>query len=151
MFARNFCATSEPLPLEAPGARAHVLTASESTCCRRACKRASHRCREQQQGAARASHRCREQQQSHDCATQERLAIIASLRLIPRAGAMTTKRVARVLPPTPDGIERAGGVLRSGGLCAFPTETVYGLGASALDERAVRRVFEVKERPSPIR
>ena len=60
---------------------------------------------------------------------------------------MTTKRVARVLPPTPDGIERAGGVLRSGGLCAFPTETVYGLGASALDERAVRRVFEVKERP----
>ena len=60
---------------------------------------------------------------------------------------MTSKRVARVLPPTPDGIERAGGVLRSGGLCAFPTETVYGLGASALDERAVRRVFEVKERP----
>ena len=38
-------------------------------------------------------------------------------------------------------------MLRSGGLCAFPTETVYGLGASALDERAVRRVFEVKERP----
>ena len=75
------------------------------------------------------------------------LVIIALLRLIPRAGAMTTKRVARVLPPTPDGIERAGGVLRSGGLCAFPTETVYGLGASALDERAVRRVFEVKERP----
>ena len=60
---------------------------------------------------------------------------------------MTTKRVARVLPPTPDGIERAGGVLRSGGLCAFPTETVYGLGANALDEAAVRRIFEVKRRP----
>lgn len=72
---------------------------------------------------------------------------IALLRLIPRAGAMAAKRVAKVLPPTPDGVARAGKVLASGGLCAFPTETVYGLGASALEERAVRRVFEVKERP----
>lgn len=38
--------------------------------------------------------------------------------------------------------------LRSGGLVAFPTETVYGLGADALDERAVRRVFELKGRPA---
>lgn len=37
--------------------------------------------------------------------------------------------------------------LRSGGLVAFPTETVYGLGADALDERAVRRVFALKGRP----
>ena len=96
---------------------------------------------------ARASHRCRAQQRATIAPHKSALVIIALLRLIPRAGAMATKRVARVLPPTPDGIERAGGVLRSGGLCAFPTETVYGLGASALDERAVRRVFEVKERP----
>jgi L-threonylcarbamoyladenylate synthase len=44
-------------------------------------------------------------------------------------------------------IERAAALLRSGGLVAFPTETVYGLGANALDERAVARIFEVKQRP----
>ncbi|MDX2132844.1 MAG: L-threonylcarbamoyladenylate synthase [Planctomycetota bacterium] len=38
--------------------------------------------------------------------------------------------------------------LRAGGLVAFPTETVYGLGADALNERAVRRVFELKGRPA---
>jgi len=38
-------------------------------------------------------------------------------------------------------------VLRGGGLVAFPTETVYGLGANALDEGAVRRVFAAKDRP----
>ncbi|WP_062308118.1 L-threonylcarbamoyladenylate synthase [Alicyclobacillus sendaiensis] len=37
--------------------------------------------------------------------------------------------------------------LRRGGLVAFPTETVYGLGANALVEEAVRRIFEAKERP----
>ncbi len=45
-------------------------------------------------------------------------------------------------------MDAAAGVLRAGGLVAFPTETVYGLGAHALDERAVRRVFEVKGRPA---
>ncbi|EGB04634.1 hypothetical protein AURANDRAFT_12057, partial [Aureococcus anophagefferens] len=44
-------------------------------------------------------------------------------------------------------VEECGRVLASGGLCAFPTETVYGLGANALDEAAVRRIFEVKRRP----
>lgn len=48
---------------------------------------------------------------------------------------------------TPAEIARAAAVLRAGGLVAFPTETVYGLGANALDERAVARVFEVKGRP----
>lgn len=38
--------------------------------------------------------------------------------------------------------------LRSGGLVAFPTETVYGLGADATNSSAVRRIFEVKGRPS---
>jgi len=38
-------------------------------------------------------------------------------------------------------------VLRKGGVVAFPTETVYGLGADAENERAVRRVFEIKGRP----
>src|SRR5438309_7762139 len=44
-------------------------------------------------------------------------------------------------------IARAAAILRGGGLVAFPTETVYGLGADALCERAVARVFEVKGRP----
>jgi L-threonylcarbamoyladenylate synthase len=39
-------------------------------------------------------------------------------------------------------------LLRSGGTVAFPTETVYGLGANALDEAAVQAIFEAKQRPS---
>lgn len=45
------------------------------------------------------------------------------------------------------GAKYAAGVLRSGGLVAFPTETVYGLGANGLDGRAVARIFEAKGRP----
>ena len=45
-------------------------------------------------------------------------------------------------------IERAVSVLRSGGLVAFPTETVYGLGADAGNPAAVRRIFETKGRPA---
>jgi L-threonylcarbamoyladenylate synthase len=44
-------------------------------------------------------------------------------------------------------IREAAGIIRSGGVVAFPTETVYGLGASAFDEKAVARVFEIKRRP----
>jgi L-threonylcarbamoyladenylate synthase len=50
--------------------------------------------------------------------------------------------------PTSAEIERAARLLRSGGLVAFPTETVYGLGANALDPEAVRRIYIVKGRPS---
>lgn len=49
--------------------------------------------------------------------------------------------------PDPALIKQAVERLRSGSLVAFPTETVYGLGADALSESAVRRVFEVKGRP----
>src|SRR5271156_326314 len=45
-------------------------------------------------------------------------------------------------------VERAAEVLRTGGLVAFPTETVYGLGANALDEQAVARIFAAKRRPA---
>ena len=44
-------------------------------------------------------------------------------------------------------IERAAELLKAGRLVAFPTETVYGLGANALDAAAVGRIFEVKGRP----
>ncbi|RIH75927.1 Threonylcarbamoyl-AMP synthase [Calidithermus terrae] len=53
-----------------------------------------------------------------------------------------------VVPPTPENLEKAAQILRSGGLVAFPTETVYGLGANALDAEAVARIFEAKQRPS---
>jgi L-threonylcarbamoyladenylate synthase len=49
--------------------------------------------------------------------------------------------------PDADAMEKAAAILRRGGLVAFPTETVYGLGAHALDEDAVRRVFQAKGRP----
>ena len=48
----------------------------------------------------------------------------------------------------PGEIERAAQILRTGGLVAFPTETVYGLGAHALLPSAVGRIFEAKGRPS---
>jgi L-threonylcarbamoyladenylate synthase len=51
------------------------------------------------------------------------------------------------LDPQPAALAEAGEVLRRGGLVAFPTETVYGLGANALNAAAVRRVFEAKGRP----
>lgn len=45
-------------------------------------------------------------------------------------------------------LQRAGDILRAGGLVAFPTETVYGLGANALDEKAAARIYAAKGRPS---
>jgi L-threonylcarbamoyladenylate synthase len=54
---------------------------------------------------------------------------------------------ARPVPATTASIERAAEILRSGGLVAFPTETVYGLGGDATDDRAVAAIFEAKGRP----
>lgn len=45
-------------------------------------------------------------------------------------------------------IDRAAAILHGGGLVALPTETVYGLGANALDEAAVRKIFAAKQRPA---
>lgn len=45
-------------------------------------------------------------------------------------------------------IDKAAGFIRDGGLVAFPTETVYGLGANALNPLAVAAIFEAKQRPS---
>ncbi|MCF0141048.1 MAG: threonylcarbamoyl-AMP synthase [Mogibacterium sp.] len=49
---------------------------------------------------------------------------------------------------TEEGISKAGEIIRKGGLVAFPTETVYGLGADALNADAVRAVYAAKGRPS---
>lgn len=63
-----------------------------------------------------------------------------------------TRRTARLVVDAvaPDAvtIAEAAALLRAGGLVAFPTETVYGLGADALSETAVRAIFAAKERPS---
>ena len=48
----------------------------------------------------------------------------------------------------PASIDEGARLLREGGVVAFPTETVYGLGANAFDPTAVARVYEVKARPS---
>jgi L-threonylcarbamoyladenylate synthase len=57
------------------------------------------------------------------------------------------KRVTRLLAPGPAGIAEAGAILRAGGLVAFPTETVYGLGADATNDAAVASIFAAKGRP----
>ncbi|TWT42114.1 Threonylcarbamoyl-AMP synthase [Phycisphaerae bacterium RAS1] len=62
---------------------------------------------------------------------------------------MKTERITvDAVHPDAAGIARAADVIRRGGLVAFPTETVYGLGGDALDAAAVLRIFEAKGRPS---
>lgn len=51
------------------------------------------------------------------------------------------------LPASPAGIARAAAILRAGGTAAFPTETVYGLGADATDGQAVAKIYAAKGRP----
>ena len=51
-------------------------------------------------------------------------------------------------PGADEALDRAAAILRAGGLVALPTETVYGLGANALDRAAVERIFAAKSRPA---
>lgn len=55
--------------------------------------------------------------------------------------------MAECLSATAEAIERAGAAIREGRLVGFPTETVYGLGADATDDKAVASIFEAKGRP----
>src|SRR5579875_299272 len=64
-----------------------------------------------------------------------------------RTRALTASQPARSSPADPETLARAARLLREGGVVAFPTETVYGLGADAANAAAVRRVFAVKGRP----
>jgi L-threonylcarbamoyladenylate synthase len=61
-------------------------------------------------------------------------------------GAAPASRTER-LTASPASLDRAGALLRAGRLVAFPTETVYGLGADATDAEAVARIYAAKERP----
>src|SRR5262247_3547846 len=64
-----------------------------------------------------------------------------------RVGSATVSMRTHVLQASPEALTRAAEVIRAGGLVAFPTETVYGLGADALSAAAASRIFEAKERP----
>src|SRR5215472_14809889 len=61
---------------------------------------------------------------------------------------MTGPLLTRVLAPNAAAIAHAAQILAAGGLVAFPTETVYGLGADATNGAAVARLYEAKGRPS---
>ncbi len=66
---------------------------------------------------------------------------VKTLRLIVDPGHLESAQAGEAL-------DRATAILRAGGLVALPTETVYGLGANALDAKAVARIFEAKLRPA---
>jgi L-threonylcarbamoyladenylate synthase len=66
---------------------------------------------------------------------------VKTLRLVVDAAHLDTADAQETL-------ERAAKILRAGGQVALPTETVYGLGANALDAAAVNRIFAAKERPA---
>ncbi|MFC6563440.1 L-threonylcarbamoyladenylate synthase [Actinoplanes utahensis] len=55
---------------------------------------------------------------------------------------------SRIARPDADGLRRAAEILRAGSVVAFPTETVYGLGADAFSEKAVGEIYRLKNRPS---
>jgi L-threonylcarbamoyladenylate synthase len=61
---------------------------------------------------------------------------------------ITERLRARTPHSAAESMPRAAAIIRAGGLVAFPTETVYGLGASAFDAPAVARIFEAKGRPT---
>jgi L-threonylcarbamoyladenylate synthase len=59
-----------------------------------------------------------------------------------------TEENRKIFEPTDEALSRAAEIIKNGGLVAFPTETVYGLGANALDESAIKKIFEAKGRPA---
>jgi len=70
-------------------------------------------------------------------------ALILQFAPVPRIN----RRMPKILPLDTAGLHEAARLIRSGGLVAFPTETVYGLGADATNDSAVARIFEAKQRP----
>ncbi|MCQ4763789.1 L-threonylcarbamoyladenylate synthase [Cloacibacillus evryensis] len=63
-------------------------------------------------------------------------------------GARVAERIASLTPEQRELTDRGAEIIKAGGLVAFPTETVYGLGANALDAEAVKKIYETKGRPS---
>lgn len=69
-------------------------------------------------------------------------------RIPGRRGVEAMSPQSAIPAPHSESIARAAAILRAGGLVAFPTETVYGLGAAAEQPDAVRKIFEAKGRPA---
>ena len=61
---------------------------------------------------------------------------------------LLTDMKTEIKPITAESLQTAAEIIASGGVVGMPTETVYGLAGNALDDSAVRRIFEVKGRPS---
>jgi len=63
---------------------------------------------------------------------------------------MSQQKIFKIHPvhPSPDTIQEAAGVIRQGGVIAFPTRCLYGLGADAFNPVAVDRIFKIKQRPT---
>ena len=74
--------------------------------------------------------------------------IISRFAIKPRRFTGMALSCARVLPCNDEGITRAATSIKAGELVAFPTETVYGLGADALQAESVKRIFQAKRRPA---
>lgn len=61
--------------------------------------------------------------------------------------------MVELLPPTREGVRRAAEIIAEGGVVIYPTDTVYGIGCGVFNEKAVERVFEIKQReakPMPV-
>ena len=56
--------------------------------------------------------------------------------------------ITEILNPTAENIQRAGNLIRTGEIVAFPTETVYGLGANAFSVDACKKIYAAKNRPA---
>ena len=63
---------------------------------------------------------------------------------------MSTPKIHKIDPvnPNPDTIQEAAEIIRKGGVVAFPTRCLYGLGAAAFNPKAVSRIFKIKQRPA---
>ena len=59
-----------------------------------------------------------------------------------------SKKETMIIGSEDDEIQRAAQIIRDGGLVAFPTETVYGLGADGLNAEAAAKIYQAKGRPS---
>lgn len=73
-----------------------------------------------------------------------KILLLMELFLVPKDQEMETK----IQLPSQETYDTARKLIQSGEVVAFPTETIYGLGANALDEEAVKKIFEIKGRPS---
>jgi L-threonylcarbamoyladenylate synthase len=80
------------------------------------------------------------------CATMERARVLGNRNAASRSPMSSKKPL--ILMPDADGIRKAAALLSQGELVAFPTETVYGLGADARNGRAVAAIYAAKGRPS---